>query len=182
MRKLAMFTAALALGALGCGANPYGYARTYVPAGDEPPYLSRAVELSYDDVRRFPERHAEELIGWFGLVTEVESIDRDTGEARVRLELRPHQERHLCRDETSESCRVTVSERGNGPFTALVRLRPEEMGEHRDRVWAGSLLKVYGHVTEAGTEESGPVLRVDWHRHWPHGTYVTTASRGSMRR
>jgi len=166
----------------GCGGGQYGYARTYEPWGEEPTYLSRQVDLSYEDVRRFPERHASDLIGWFGVVQEIEQLDRATGEARLRLELRAHQERHLCADETSGSCRVTVSERGIGPFTVLVTVRPADLVEGTGRLWAGSLVKVYGHVMDAGTEESGPVLQADWYRHWPHGTFVTTGAAGSMRR
>jgi len=46
----------------------------------------------------------------------------------------------------------------------------------------GSLVKVYGHVMDAGNEETGPVIQAEHYRHWPHGTFVTTAARGSMRR
>lgn len=183
MRKLTtlvLFSLALSFG--GCGGNPYGYARAYEPWGDEDGYLRRQVELSYEDVRRFPGRHAGDLIGWFGVVRELEAVDAASGEARIVLDLRPHQARHLCRDETPGSCRVTVSERGIGPFTAMVRLRPEELREGNERLWRGSLVKVYGHVMDPGTEESGPIVQAEWHRHWPHGTYVTTAARGSMRR
>ncbi|MCZ7677492.1 MAG: hypothetical protein M5U28_01430 [Sandaracinaceae bacterium] len=102
-------------------------------------------------MRRFPDRHAQDLIGWFGVVREIEQIDRQSGEARLRLELRPHQDRHLCADETSGSCRVTVAERGIGPFTALVTLRPEELATGTERLWTGSLVKVYGHVVDAGS-------------------------------
>lgn len=167
---------------LGCGGGRYGYARSYEPWGPEGTYLQREVELTYEDVRRFPDRHAQDLIGWFGVVREIEQIDRQSGEARLRLELRPHQDRHLCADETSGSCRVTVAERGIGPFTALVTLRPEELATGTERLWTGSLVKVYGHVVDAGSEESGPIIQAEWYRHWPHGTYVTTAAAGSMRR
>lgn len=184
MRKAGMSVLGLCLvaGLIGCGGGQYGYARTYAPWGEEANYLPRQVDLSYEDVRRFPERHAEDLIGWFGVVTAIEQLDRQSGEARLRLMLRAHQERHLCADETSGSCRVTVSERDIGPFTALVRVRPEELASGTGRLWTGSLVKVYGHVLDGGTEESGPVLQVDWYRHWPHGTFVTTGAAGSMRR
>lgn len=174
--------ALMACALIGCGGNRYGYARTYAPYGEEPTYLGREVDLSYEDVRRFPDRYAQDLVGWFGVVREIEELDRATGEARLRLELRAHQDRHLCADETGDSCRVTVSERGLGPFTALVRVRPEDLVESRERLWTGSLVKVYAHVMETGTEESGPIMQVEWYRHWPHGTFVTTAAAGSMRR
>ncbi len=93
-----------------------------------------------------------------------------------------HQDRHLCADESAGSCRVTISDRGIGPFTALVQVRPEDLAEGTERLWTGSLVKVYGHVMDAGTEESGPIIQAEWYRQWPHGTYVTTGARGSMRR
>jgi hypothetical protein len=167
---------------VGCGGGRYGYARSYAPYGPEGRYLQREVDLSYEEVRRFPERHAEDLVGWFGVVREIQQLDRESGEARLVLDLRVHQDRHLCRDETSGSCRVTVSERGIGPFTAIVQVRPEDLADGTDRLWTGSLLKIYGHVMDGGTEEGGPVLQTEWYRHWPHGTYVTTAAAASMRR
>jgi hypothetical protein len=176
-RKWCLLLVAIA----GCGGGQYGYARTYQAQGDEGSYLSREVELSYEEVRRFPDRHQEELIGWFGIVRDVEDLDRQTGEARLVLDLRPHQERHLCSDETSGSCRVTVSNRTIGPFVATVRLRAEDLAEGPARLNRGSLVKIYGHVTESGTEESGPIIRTEYYRHWPHGQYVTTADAGRMR-
>jgi hypothetical protein len=183
MRHILVSMAALALALVaGCGGGRYGYARTYETWGDEGRYYEREVDLSYEEVRRFPDRHAEELLGWFGTVEEIESLDRDTGEARLRLLLRPHRERHLCADETSGSCRVTVSERAIGPFTVLLTVRAADLQEGPERLWTGSLVKVYGHVMDAGTEETGPVIQAEWYRHWPHGTFVTTAAAGSMRR
>jgi hypothetical protein len=120
---------------IGCGSGQYGYARTYAPWGEEGTYLPREVDLSYEDVRRFPDRYAEDLLGWFGVVTEIEQLDRQTGEARLRLVLHAHQERHLCADETPGSCRVTVSDRSIGPFTVLVRVRPEDLAQGTGRLW-----------------------------------------------
>ncbi|MEC7523441.1 MAG: hypothetical protein VYE22_26405 [Myxococcota bacterium] len=165
-----------------CGGGRYGYARTYTTHGDEGPYYEREADLSYEDVRRFPDRHAEDLLGWFGTVEEIVELNRDSGEARLRLQLRPHQERHLCADETAGSCRVTVSERPVGPFEVLLTLRGEDLQDGPERLWVGSLVKVYGHVMDAGNEETGPVIQAEHYRHWPHGHFVTTAARGSMRR
>ena len=165
----------------GCGGNRYNYAREYSAYGDEGQYLDRSVDLSYEDVRRFPDRHAEELIGWFGVVREIEDLDRETGEASLLLEYRRHRARHLCRDERSGSCRLTVSQRGIGPFRVLLTVRDEDLQDGTERLWTGSLLKIYGHVTDAGTEESGPIIQVEHYRHFPHGTFVTTAAAGSMR-
>jgi len=166
----------------GCGGNPYNFARSYEAYGDEGGFMEREVTLSYEDVRRFPDRHAEDLIGWFGTVTAIEDLDRSTGEARLTLQYRRHQARHLCSDERSGSCRVTVSQRQIGPFQALVTVRQEDLSDGTDRLWTGSLVKVYGHVTDAGSEETGPIIEVEHYRHFPHGTFVTTAAAGSMRR
>lgn len=173
---------ALALTVAGCGGNQYGYSRTYEAYGEEGPYLEREVELSYEDVRRFPDRHAESLIGWFGTVTEIRELDRETGEAQITMAYRRHQTRHLCSDETSGSCRVTISQRSVGPFEVLMTVRAEDIAEGPHRLWTGSLVKIYGHVMDAGTEETGPVLQVQHYRHFPHGTFVTTGASGSMRR
>ncbi len=164
-----------------CGGDRYNFARSYEAYGDEGAFLEREVALSYEDVRRFPDRHAEELIGWFGTVTAIEDLDRATGEARLTLQYRRHQPRHLCSDERSGSCRVTVSQRQIGPFQALVTIRPEDLTDGTDRLWTGSLLKIYGHVTDGGTQETGPIIEVEHYRHFPHGTFVTTAAAGSMR-
>lgn len=168
--------------ALGCGGGRYGYDRTYSAYGEEGRYFEQQVELSYEDVRRFPDRHAEDLLGWFGTVQEIVDLNRETGEARLRLQLRPHQDRHLCSDETAGSCRVTVAERPIGPFEVLLTVRAEDLHDGPERLWVGSLVKVYGHVMDAGNEETGPVIQAEHYRHWPHGTFVTTAARGSMRR
>jgi hypothetical protein len=77
---------------------------------------------------------------------------------------------------------VTVSDRTIGPFEARVRLRPEDLAQGRERINRGSLVKIYGRVVDAGTEENGPIIEAEWYRHWPHGMFVTTGARGSMRR
>lgn len=173
---------ALLASVAGCGGGRWSYSREYSTWGDEGQYLDREVQLTYEEVKRFPDRHADDLIGWFGTVTDIDELDRSTGEARLTLQLRSHRERHLCSDETSGSCRVTVSDRPIGPFTALVRIRPEDLDDGPERLWTGSLMKVYGHVLDGGDEESGPTIQVEWYRHWPHGYFVTTAAAGSMRR
>lgn len=179
-------TVVLALGALasvaGCGGGQWGYSRNYEAWGDEGQYLERETQLSYEEVQRFPDRHADDLLGWFGVVRGEPQIDPQTGEAQVTLMLRSHRERHLCSDETSGSCRVTVSDRDIGPFQALMTIRPEDRTSDRERLWTGSLVKVYGHVLDGGNEEEGPTIQVEWYRYWPHGYFVTTAAAGSMRR
>ncbi len=175
----------LVLGALfaaGCGGGRWGYSRTYSAYGDEGSFLERETQLSYEEIKRFPDRHADDLVGWFGTVTDIAELDRTTGAARLTLQLRGHQDRHLCSDETEGSCRVTVTNRTIGPFQALLTVRSEDLTDGPERLWTGSLLKVYGHVLDGGTDETGPVIQVEHYRHWPHGYFVTTAAAGSMRR
>lgn len=165
--------------ALGCGGNPYGYAPEYSALSEESPYEARATALSYEDVRRDPEGYRDRTLGWFGVVTTFKP--EGEGRARLGLSLRFHQPRHLCSGPTDDTCRVTVSERTGGPFTALVEVRPEDTSGST-RLNVGSLVRVYGHVNGDLDDEGGPVVVADYYRHWPHGAYVTTASRANMRR
>ncbi|MDQ3032879.1 MAG: hypothetical protein M3Y87_10715 [Myxococcota bacterium] len=175
---LALVVVLAPLGIAGCGGGQYGYAHTYEPLGDERAYMDRAVELSYEEVRRTrPE--LQQMVGWFGVVTEPPQMQED-GRARVVLSLRAHQDRHLCETSSADTCRVTVSAREVGPFVALIPIREEDRSGPR-RLWTGSLLKVYGAATGEEEETSGPILVADWYRHWPPHYYVTTASSGSMR-
>ncbi len=161
------------------GAGPFGYAREYVALDDEETHMLQASAITYEEVRRDPDEFLDRTVGWFGVVTQVD-LEGD-GAATVAATFRTHQARHLCRDETASSCRVTVSEREGGPFSSRLQLRPEDR-DGRDRLWVGSLIKVYGAPTGAFDEEGGPVLEADWYRHWPRGTYVTTGAASSMRR
>ncbi|MDH5672329.1 MAG: hypothetical protein OEZ06_09280 [Myxococcales bacterium] len=171
----------LGVGPVACGGgNPYGYAPEYAPLSEEEPHFERGVALSYEEVRRNPAGFADRDLAWFGVVTGIESKGA-SGEAIVALELRTHQPRHLCSDQFDSSCRVTVSATGGGPFSALLTLRPEDRGG-RDRVYEGSLLKVYGRVTPDFDDNGGPILRADYYRHWPRNTYVTPGHRRAMRR
>jgi hypothetical protein len=176
----ATVTGWLLAGLLGCGAGPYGYARTYVNLGDEEPYARRANDVIYDEVVRLPERYQGQLISWFGVVSSVEP--GPSGAARVTLHHRTHQERHLCEEaEAENTCRVTINAENGGAFTALVRLTSaDQNGENR--VQTGSLVRVYGQLVpgEHGAD-NGPVLRVQYYRHWPRGQFVTTAARGNFR-
>ena len=55
-------------------------------------------------------------------------------------------------------------------------LEPEDK-TGRDRLYAGSLVKVYGHVTPEYDDRGGPIVKADYYRHWPRGNYVTTTAR-----
>ena len=173
-----MILSCLWLAACG-GGGPYGYARTYQPLRVEKDHFARAQTAPYEEVKRDPNGYQSADVGWFGVVRALG--DLPDGRTRLFLSLRTHQERHLCSDERAASCRVTVSERDLGPFSADVTLSDEErLGP--DKVWVGSLLKVYGRPTGDYDDEGGPVLNASYHRHWPRGTYVTTAQRAGMRR
>lgn len=173
---------AVALTTVACGGgNSLGYAREYVPLSNEKPYYERAEAVAYEDVRRDPELLRGKLLGWFGVVTDVEKKPDPNSRARVALTLRFHQDRHLCENQFDDSCRVTVSERSGGPFSALITLRPEDT-QGKNRVYTGSLIKVYGIPTGDYDDEGGPIIEARFYRHWPRGTYVTTAWQGSMRR
>ena len=165
----------------GCAsAGRYGYARTYVALDDEATWASRAEEPVYDDIRRAPEPYRGRVVSFFGV---VRSVGRGEGGAsRLALQVRTHQERHLCEEDSESSCRVTVSARDGGPFTAVVTLRPEDL-DGENRLQTNSLVRVFGTVTPGEYDpEGGPVVQVQYYRHWPRGQYVTTASADSMRR
>ena len=168
----------LAIAYAGCGSGQYGYAHEYETYGDEGRYLEQAADLSYEEVRRTrPEE--QRMVGWFGVLLAPPEVQGST--VRVQLSLRAHQDRHLCSTSASDSCRVTVSAREIGRFTAILPLRPEDR-EGRTRLWTGSLVRVYGTATGETDADDGPVLQAQWYRHWPAHYYVTTAAAGSMRR
>lgn len=180
MRLLAFLGAALSFAVLGCGGGgQYGYSRNYSTVGDEGRYLERAEELSFEEVRRTrPEE--QHFITWFGVVRGIE--DLGGGRLRVALSLRAHQDRHLCSGPGDDTCRVTVSEREIGTFSALITVRAEDLREGTTRLQNGSLLRVYGTANAETDATGGPVIDTEWYRHWPPHYYVTTASRGSMLR
>ena len=165
----------------GCGgAGPYGYDREYVLLDAEEPHAAETTEVTYEEVRRKPGDFAGTTVGWFGVVTAVD-VDA-SGSGVLSLNFRILQPRNLCADERASSCRVTVSGETEHIFEAKVALREEDRVEGRDRLWAGSLVKVYGEVTPTLSDAGGVVVDAEWYRHWPRGTYRTTASAGVMRR
>lgn len=185
MRPVASFRSGLALlclsmPAAGCGgAGAYGFAHEYEFVEGERAYAEGSVTLSYEEVQRArPEAQVRQA--WFGVVTGA-PVRQEDGTVRVPLSLRAHQERHLCQTSSSETCRVTVSARDLGSFTAVLSLRPDDRAG-RLRLWTGSLVKVYGTATGETDASGGPVLRGEWYRHWPAHYFVTTAASGGMRR
>jgi hypothetical protein len=180
MRRLCLPTLIALPWLLACSSNPYGYAPQYAPLSQEEPYLEKGIDQSYEEVRRDPSSHQRELIAWFGVVDDVQP-PAASPTVRVAMSLHFHQERHLCTDQFDSSCRVTISDKAGGPFSATLTLKPEDR-EGRDRVYAGSLLKIYGHATTDYDDRGGPIIKVDYYRHWPRGTYVTTRRAVNMRR
>ncbi|MFO8073338.1 MAG: hypothetical protein R6V85_15840 [Polyangia bacterium] len=176
--------------AAGCGAGRYGFAREYTPLDAEEPYLEKASAFTFEAVVSDPADFRDDLIGWFGVVEKVEPAD--DGRWKVRMAHRKHQRRHLCEDETSSSCRVTVHFKSSGGFTALLDLRPEDVRPGLDKVQPGTLIKVYGKVRcrENDDEEivcdyddrGGVLLDGVWYRQWPARYYVTTRAAATMRR
>jgi hypothetical protein len=162
------------------GGGQYGYDREYVTTSEEDDLLEEVTEANYEDVKRDPSDYRSALVSWFGVVTNVD-LDASTGRALVSMTHRTHQARHLCGDERASSCRVTVSERAGGPFSAELDMRPEDR-EGQDRLWVGSLVRAYGSPNGEFDDEGGPILTARWYRHWPRGKYVTTGAARSMRR
>jgi hypothetical protein len=173
MRVLS-FVAVLA----GCGGNIYGYSRTYEPLSDEEDFYESASAPTYEEVKRDPAEFRAQRIGWFGIVKELRREGRKTV---VSMSHRAHVDRHLCSDMEADTCRVTVQERSEGDFSAIVRLQPDDAGG-QNRVQINSLLRIYGKPNGDYDASGGPVLVAEYYRHWPRGQYVTTAARGSMRR
>ena len=171
-------SAALLLSACG-GGGAYGFAREYVPLGEEEAHLETATEVTYEDVRRDPQEFQSTTLAWFGVVT---SVQTEGSNASVQMTFRTLAARNLCGDETAGSCRVTVSERAGGPFTATLTMRAEDTTADETRLYNGSLLRVFGSPTGEFDDDGGPILNATWYRHWPRGKYVTTGARGSMRR
>ena len=169
----------LACSAFACGRGGYGHTRTYEPLLSEKPHFERAQELSYEQVKRAPYDFKTTEIAWFGVVDKIEALP--DARTELRLSFRTHQARHLCKDEYQDSCRVTVSESSVGRFSARLTLSDAEKNSDQ-RVWVGSLMKLYGTPTGDYDERGDPVLEVTYHRHWPRGTYVTTAQRRAMKR
>ncbi len=177
---LGVIAAGLTLSACS-GAGRYGYSQSYTPLGDEESWVERAnSDAVYDEVRRMFDSYRDQTLSFLGVVTGVEP--GQGGATRVAVQIRTHQARHLCEDETDRSCRVTVSARDGGPLTAVIELRSDDAnGENRVQVF--SLLRVFGKLAPGEYDaQGGPVLRAEFYRHWPRGEYVTTEAASAMRR
>jgi len=164
----------------GCGSGgQYGFARTYQPLIPEKGHFEKAQELPYEQVKTAPYDFKETEVAWFGVVENIRELP--DGQSELQLAVRVHQARHLCHDEYEDSCRITVSETSTGKFLVRLKLNPREKAG-KERVWVGSLFKIYGRPTGDYDDKGDPVLEVTYYRHWPHGYYVTTAQRSAMKR
>ncbi len=178
-RALVALVACGAIAACG-GGGPYNFSRDYTPLKVERDHFeATAKQVAFEDVKRDPNGFTKVEVGWFGVVTGY--ADLSDGRQRLTLSLRTHQERHLCGSSSGSSCRVTVTDRSMGSFVADVKLTDEQK-VGRDRVWIGSLFKIYGTATGDYDSDGSPVLKVTYYRHFPRGTYVTTGQRAVMRR
>lgn len=177
--RIAALTLLLSLAA-GCGgAGPYGFSRHYVALDAEEEHFESVTPATHEDVRRDADNYRENTLGWFGMVVAVD-VDA-SGVGTITMTHRTLAPRNICEDATEASCRVTVSGRAGGRFVARVQLRPEDVAG-QDRLWMGSLVKIYGTPTGDVDEHDGPLLETHFYRHWPRGTFVTTGARGNMRR
>jgi len=123
MHRLALCLLALIATACG-GSNQYNFARSYEPLRSEERLYERAQTPPYEDVVRDPVRYSEQLFSWFGVVQAMQGLP--DGRVRITLDHRMHQARHLCSDRAERSCRLTVSQRGAGPFIVEITPRASE--------------------------------------------------------
>ncbi len=175
-------TALMALVLSGCGGSLYGYSRSYQNWDRESEFRAREENPTYEEVRRArPETYDGHVIGWFGVVTSVVWTTSDS--ATVTLQFRPHEERHLCRGEDDDTCRVTVGARDLGEFVVTIpSVRLVDRQGQGSPIFEGSLLKVYASYRGEMSETLSPILHAEWYRHWPAHTYVDTRANAYMRR
>ncbi len=167
------------MASVGCASpGPYGYARTYVPIDGEQAEVDGARE--YDPVMstRRPKEWKAKPVQLFAVVSS--RAPGPDGFTLMNVSMRRAEDRNLCSDESSESCRVTVTAKAFATLQVLVKLAPQD-DAGPGRVEPGSLLRLVGKLESVGGDGT-PVLRASWYRHWPGDQYVTTAAREHMRR
>jgi len=165
---------------LSCGGGgKYNYAIKYHPLKGEKAYFADFEEINYEEIKSDPLKYKGAKLGWFGTVLEMG--ENDDGTLTLLLAYRTHRERHLCEDQlVKSSCRVTVSEKSHGTFSITLKPGAEDKkGKHQ--INYKSLLRIYGTPTGDYDDEGGPILTCDYYRHWPPGTYVTTAAAKYMK-
>jgi hypothetical protein len=180
-KRAVLFGALLSTSWVAChGAGPYGHSRVYVPTSAEQRAAPAGMEYDAFVFERAPDKLKGKMVWLFGVVTQRRP--GPGGAAHVALSLRTLQQRNLCESDDEDTCRVTVSEREMGRAHALLVLSAEdEIGELS--VGLGSLVRVVGRVAEQVDSGDGTgVVRADFYRHWPRGSYVTTKAASVMHR
>lgn len=156
-------------------AGPLGHAQTYVPYGPEVDASQGALEYDPVVATRRPETFRKQTTSVFGIVKKREP--GAGGNTYLTLSMRRLEPRNLCENSHDEdTCRVTVTDVEFGIVHASVKiLEGDDVGA--DAVGAGSLVRVLGTLTDAVDESDGfPVFRTLAYRHFPRGTYVTSAA------
>ncbi|HVY45194.1 MAG TPA: hypothetical protein VHB21_04905 [Minicystis sp.] len=177
--RVAALALGVAAGGLGCGAGPYGHARTYVPLDAEEKAVAGAPELDPVMARRMPDQWVKKKVALFGVV--LRRKDAGGGRAEVVLSLRALEPRNLCANTSDDSCRVTVSDRAFDRVLAKLRLATHEDAAGPTSIGFGSLLRVVGTLEEQPGPDGALVVDATYYRHWPRGDYVTTRSAPFMR-
>ncbi len=172
---------AVALFSLGCGsAGPYGHAREYAPLGPEKKATEGAVDYDPVMAQRMPDQWQGKLISVFGVVKKRNA--GQSGASKVTLSVRTLEDRNLCENKSTDSCRVTVSEREHAVVHAMLKLDGDDDIGPRS-VGIGSLVRVVGKIRDTIDNSDGnPVVQAEYYRHWPRNYFVTTAARKDMRR
>jgi hypothetical protein len=175
---------------LSCGPGPYGFSRYYVPGEPEEAFHKQAREYPYGIVAANPDRYRDQLIAWFGIVQRIEQTK--DGKYQIRFSYNRHKERHLCAEQSSSSCRVTVHFKPTGYFSARLQLRAEDVKPGLDKIQTGTLMRLFGRVRcserEEGQlqcdydEEGGLILEAVHYRQWPVRYYATTRAAAALRR
>ncbi|MFH1437741.1 MAG: hypothetical protein ABIJ56_18685 [Pseudomonadota bacterium] len=176
----AFILAAAAALCLSCGGGgKFNYAKKYYPLKAEKRYYEEIEELNYEEVKSDPLKYRGARLGWFGIVKDYG--DNKDGTITALLEYRTYRDRHLCDDrQIQNTCRVTVSHKAIGTFTATFKPRKED-SEGKFQINYKSLLRIYGTPTGDYDDEGGPIVSCEYYRHWPAGTYVTTAAANVLR-
>jgi hypothetical protein len=172
----------LASTALGCGAGPYGYSRTYQPLDAEAAAERGATEYDPVMAKRQPEQWQQKKVTLFGVV----KARADKGSvAELTLSVRKLEARNACETSAEDSCRTTVGDTEFAVLRARLTLASAADVSGPESIGFGSLVRVVGSIAApSATEPSGgpAVLDATYYRHWPRGYYRTTADKSVLRR
>lgn len=170
------------IAALGCGAGPYGYSRTYEPLDAEAAATSGVTEYDPVMAQRQPEDWASKKVTLFGVVRDRKD---QGGIADLTLSVRKLEGRNACETSAEDSCRTTVSDTEFAVLHARVTIDDPNDVAGPESLGFGSLVRVVGTLAAPGSADapSGPqVLTASYYRHWPRGYFRTTADKAVLRR